>query len=426
MNYINKTDPVASQIIKNELARQQYGLEMIPSENFVSEAVLDALGSCLTNKYSEGYPNKRYYGGNQFIDEIENLAIERARQLFGVDHVNVQPYSGSPANQAAIFAVAQPGDKIMGLHLFSGGHLTHGWKINFSARYYNSVSYKTDTDGFINYDNLYELVQKEKPRVFFSGSTAYPRRYDYKKIAEIAHSVDAYYIADIAHEAGFVATGIFDSPVGHADIITTTTHKTLRGPRGGMIMCNGNPSKPLKAVDVSRENLPTLVDRAVFPGLQGGPHNHTTAAIAVALGEALQPEYTVYMEQVGRNAKALAAALLANDFKLATGGTDNHLMVIDLSNKNLTGKQGEDLLVEVKITCNKNTVPNDSRKPFDPSGIRLGTPALTSRGFLEEDFTIIGNIIAQTLNNPGDNNIKTQVKNTVKELTTKYPLYPNL
>ena len=416
MQYLTNSDKQIAQLLQSELDRQRYGLEMIPSENFVSEAVLDALGSCLTNKYSEGYPNKRYYGGNEFIDEIENLAINRARKLFNVDHVNVQTYSGSPANQAAIFAIAQPGDKIMGLHLFSGGHLTHGWKVNFSARYYNSVSYKTDTDGFINYDNLYELVQKEKPRVLFSGSTAYPRRYDYKKLAEIAHSVDAYYIA----------AGIFDTPVGFADIITTTTHKTLRGPRGGMIMCNGKPSKPLRAIEISRKNLPTLVDRAVFPGLQGGPHNHTTAAIAVALGEALKPEYITYMKQVGKNAKALADALLANDFKLATGGTDNHLLVIDLTTKKLTGKQGEDLLSDVQITCNKNTVPNDTRKPFDPSGIRLGTPALTSRGFLEEDFTIIGNLIANTLNNPNDNNNNIKTKNSIKELTDKYPLYPNL
>ena len=416
-------DTQVAEIVANELKRQQTGLELIASENFVSKEVLKALGSCLTNKYSEGYPNKRYYGGNKFIDQIELLAINRAKQLFGVDHVNVQAYSGSPANQAAIFSVANPGDKIMGLHLFYGGHLTHGWKINFSGKLYNSVPYVTDENGFIDYDILHEQAKKERPKIIFSGSTAYPRIYDYKRISEIAKDVGAFYIADIAHEAGFIASKLINSPVGYADIITTTTHKTLRGPRGAIIMCNGNKSNPLKAPEVTRENIPSLVDRAVFPGLQGGPHNHTTAAIAVALGEDLLPEYRTYMEQVGKNAKALAQTLMDNGFDLVTKGTDNHLMIIDLTNKKMTGKKAETLLENLNITVNKNTVPNEPRTPFDPSGIRIGTPALTSRGFDENDFKIVGQIISDTLNNPDNNSVKQDSLTKIAELTTKHPLY---
>ena len=314
----------------------------------------------------------------------------------------------------------------MGLNLLYGGHLTHGWKVNFSAKFYNSVQYITDDNGFIDYDYLEKLVKKEKPKVIFSGSTAYPRIYDYKKISEIAHLVNAYYIADIAHEAGFIAAGLIDSPCSYADIITTTTHKTLRGPRGAMIMCNGKISNPLKNVPLSRENLPTLIDRAIFPGLQGGPHNHITAGIAVALEEANSQEYKRYMETVGRNAKVLAQTLMENDFNLVTQGTDNHLLIIDLRNKNITGKEAEENLQRINITVNKNTVPNDPNPPFNPSGIRLGTPALTTRGFQEKEFIIIAKVISQVLNNPNNTQIINTSKDIVRQLTNSYPLYKEL
>jgi glycine hydroxymethyltransferase len=426
---ISKQDPELAQSLQKELERQRNTLEMIPSENFVSPAVLEALGSTLTNKYSEGFPGQRYYGGNQFIDEVENMARERAKKLFGVEHANVQPYSGSPANQAALFAVCQPGDKIMGLHLYYGGHLTHGWNVNFSARFYQSIQYITKKDGWIDYDLIEDMAKKEKPKAIFCGATAYPRLYDYPRLAQIAHSIDAYFIADIAHEAGLIAAKVIPSPAGYADIITTTTHKTLRGPRGAMIMCNGKPSHPLKPLsddEKPRENLPTLVDRAVFPGLQGGPHNHTTAAIAVALGEALKPEFKTYSEQILKNAKALSQSLIDEGLELVTGGTDNHLMLINLTKLNIGGKLAENTLDEVGITANKNTIPFDERKPFDPSGIRLGTPALTSRGFKETEMKIIGQLIANALKNPTDDSTKTEIKKTVQELTEKYPLYPKL
>jgi glycine hydroxymethyltransferase len=426
---ISAQDPELAQSLQKELERQRNTLEMIPSENFVSSAVLEALGSTLTNKYSEGFPGQRYYGGNQFIDEVENLARERAKKLFGVEHANVQPYSGSPANQAALFAVCQPGDKIMGLHLFYGGHLTHGWNVNFSARFYQSVQYITKKDGWIDYDLIEAMAKKEKPKAIFCGATAYPRLYDYPRLAQIAHSIDAYFIADIAHEAGLIAAKVIPSPAGFADIITTTTHKTLRGPRGAMIMCNGKPSHPLKPLaddEKPRENLPTLIDRAVFPGLQGGPHNHTTAAIAVALGEALKPEFKTYAQQILNNAKALAQSLIDEGMELVTGGTDNHLMLINLTKLNIGGKLAENVLDEIGITANKNTIPFDERKPYDPSGIRLGTPALTSRGFEEEEMKVIGQLIAKALKNPTNDSVKIEIKKTVKELTEKYPLYPEL
>ena len=402
---------------------------MIPSENFASLSVLEALGSILTNKYSEGYPGKRYYGGNQFIDQVEELARQRAKDLFGVEHVNVQPYSGSPANQAAIFAVAKPGEKIMGMNLLFGGHLTHGWKVNFSGIYYHSVQYQTGPSGLLDYDELQRLVKAEKPKVVFCGATAYPRLYDYKRLAEIVHAVDGYFIADIAHEAGLIAAGVIPSPVGYADIITTTTHKSLRGPRGAMIMCNGQPSHPLKPLgeeENPRQNLPTLIDRAVFPGLQGGPHDHQTAAIAVALGEALQPEFKIYAKQILKNAKTLATSLMSQGLKLVTGGTDNHLMIIDLTSLGLGGQEAEQTLERIGITVNKNTIPFDKRKPYDPSGIRLGTPALTSRGFTEEDMIQVGKIIGQVLTQPKSQTILENAKQVIKKLTDKHPLYPEL
>lgn len=427
MSNLSQSDPEVAKQIQNELNRQRNGLEMIPSENFVSEAVLEALGSIGTNKYSEGYPGKRYYGGNRFIDEIENLARTRAKTLFGVNHANVQPYSGSPANQAVCFALLNPGDKLMGLHLFYGGHLTHGWNVNFSGVYYTAVQYTTKKDGWLDYDALAAQVAQEKPRLIFVGATAYPRIFDFLKLAEIARSVDAYLVADISHFAGLIISGDHPSPVGHADVITTTTHKTLRGPRGAMILCDGEPSNFLKPPpERSKEYLPTMIDRAVFPGLQGGPHNHQTAAIAVALKEAATPEFKEYGHQIVRNAKALAKALLEEGCALITGGTDNHLVLADVTPFKITGKQAENALDEVGITANKNTIPFDPRKPWDPSGIRLGTPALTTRGFNEEDMKVVGRTIAEVLKNPTSDDVKTRARNTVRELTEKHPLYPEL
>ncbi|MFH0853165.1 MAG: serine hydroxymethyltransferase [bacterium] len=419
------TDIELFESLQKELTRQQTGLEMIPSENFVSTEVLRALGSVLTNKYSEGHVGKRYYGGNKYIDEIEQLAVERAKKLFGVDHANVQPYSGSPANMAAYFALLNPGDTLMGMALSFGGHMTHGLKVNFSAKYYRSVQYQTNQDGWLDYEAIADLAQKERPKLIVCGATAYPRIIDFIKLAEIAKSVDAFLLADIAHIAGLIIAGEHPSPVGLADVITTTTHKTLRGPRGAMIMCNGNPSQPLKPAERTKENLPTLVDRAIIPGLQGGPHNHQTAAIAVALKEASQPEFKTYGQQIVRNAKALADSLMNQGAKLITNGTDNHLMVMDVTPFNTTGKQAEELLDQAGITVNKNTIPFDERKPYDPSGIRLGTPALTSRGMTEPDMTRIGEVIVKLLKDPSDQTTK-QAQDLVKELTDQYPLYPDL
>ena len=410
--------------IQSEARRQKEGLELIASENYVSSDVLEALGSILTNKYSEGMVNKRYYGGNQFIDEIETTAVNRAKQIFGVDHVNVQPYSGSPANLAVYFALLNPGDKVMGLNLYFGGHLTHGWKVNITGKYFNSVQYETGRDGLLDYDMLEKQVKEEKPKLLFCGATAYPRLYDYKRLAEIAHSVDAYFVADIAHECGLIAAKVIPSPVGFADVITTTTHKTLRGPRGGMIMCNGNPSEPLRPLVEGadpRRNLPTLIDRAVFPGLQGGPHNNTTAAIAVALGEAMKPEFVEYANQILKNAKKLSEKLMEYDFNLISGGTDNHLMLVDLTNKNITGKQAEETLEKVGITVNKNTIPFDERKPWDPSGIRIGTPALTTRGMKEKEMEIVAQFIDRALKNPSDDNLE-KIRLEVKEFTKDFPI----
>ena len=419
------TDPELFESVQKELIRQQSGLEMIPSENFVSADVLKALGSVLTNKYSEGHVGKRYYGGNKYIDEVEQLAVDRAKKLFGVDHANVQPYSGSPANMAAYFALLDPGDTLMGMSLPFGGHMTHGLKVNFSAKFYRSVQYQTNKDGWLDYDAIHDLAQKEKPKLIICGATAYPRIIDFAKLAEIAKSVDAFLLADIAHIAGLIIAGQHPSPVGLADVITTTTHKTLRGPRGAMIMCNGNPSQPLKPAERTKENLPTLVDRAIIPGLQGGPHNHQTAAIAVALKEAGQPEFKAYGQQIVKNAKALANSLINQGAELITNGTENHLMVMDVTPFNTTGKQAEELLDTVGITVNKNTVPFDERKPYDPSGIRLGTPALTSRGMVEADMTRIGEVIASLLKEPC-NRTKKQAEDLVKELTGQHPLYPDL
>ncbi len=426
MHALQDTDPEIASLLHQELRRQQEGLEMIPSENFTSPAVLEALGSIATNKYSEGYPGMRYYGGNEYIDQIENLARDRAKALFNVSHANVQPYSGSPANQAVYFALCDPGDTVMGMSLPFGGHLTHGWKVNFSAVYYIAVQYPTDANGFLDYDQLETMAKEHRPKIIFCGATAYPRLYDYKRLGEIVHSVGAYFVADIAHEAGLIAAGVIPSPVGHADVITTTTHKTLRGPRGAIILCNGNPSDPLKPCEKKRENLPTMIDRAVFPGLQGGPHNHQTAAIAVALKEAATPEFKEYAIQIVKNAQTLAHVLSDGGLKLSTGGTDNHLILADVTPLGLTGKIAEHLLGSVGITVNKNMIPNDPRKPFDPSGIRLGTPALTTRGMKEKEMELVGELIVRVLKNVSNASILEQVKKEVKELTRAFPIYQAL
>jgi len=428
MSKLSQTDPTLYQWIKKELLRQQNGLEMIPSENYVSEAVLEALGGIGTNKYSEGYPGKRYYGGNQFIDEIENLARQRAKKLFGTEHANVQCYSGSPANQAVYYALMEPGDKVMGMSLPHGGHLTHGWKVSFSGRYYHSVPYGVDKEtNLINYDEVMEMAKKEQPRLIIAGATAYPREFDFKAFGKIASEVGAYFLADIAHIAGLIIAGVHQSPVPYADVVSTTTHKTLRGPRGAMLMCPRIMDRyHEKYHPDSKFNLAERIDRAVFPGLQGGPHNHQTAAIAVCLHEASTKEFKEYGRQIVKNAKALAAKLFEHDFKLITGGTDNHLILIDLTNKGLSGAEAETVLDEVGITVNKNMVPYDPRKPMDPSGIRLGTPALTTRGFKEKDMAVVGDVIAQAIHNPKKEIVKEEVRNKVKELTQKYPIYTDL
>ncbi len=429
MKSLKEKDPQIYAALKKEFDRQRDGFELIPSENYVSREVLLALGSIGTNKYSEGMVNKRYYGGNQFIDELESVAVSRAKKLFGVDHVNVQPYSGSPANQAVYFALLKPGDKVMGLNLLFGGHLTHGWNVNFSGSIYSAVHYRTGRDALIDYDEVERLARKEQPGLIFCGATAYPRIYDYKRLGEIAHSIDSYFAADIAHEAGLVASKVIHSPVGHADVITTTTHKTLRGPRGGMVMCNGLPSEPLRPLPKDadrRKNLPTLIDRAIFPGLQGGPHNHTTAAIGVALGEAMQPGFRTYCRQILRNAKALADGLTERGYRLVTGGTDNHLMVVDLTGTGVFGKEAETALDRAGITCNKNTIPWDTRKPYDPSGIRLGTPAVTTRGFKAAQMEDAARLIDRVLKNPHKGHVLEACKDEVMEICREFPIYDDL
>jgi glycine hydroxymethyltransferase len=417
-----QNDDEIKDLIQKEQQRQALGLEMIPSENHASKDVMSALGSCLTDKYSEGYPGQRYYGGCEFVDQVENLARDRAKKLFGVDHVNVQGYSGSPANQAAFMALLDPGDTVMGLDLYFGGHLTHGLKINFSGVYYRSVQYQTGRDGRLDYDAMQQMATKERPKLIVVGATAYPRIFDWQRLREIADSVGAWLLADISHISGLVIADAHPSPVGIADVIMSTTHKTLRGPRGALLMCNGNPSTPLKKVERTKENLPTLIDRAVFPGLQGGPHNHQTAAIAIALKEASTPEFKAYGHQIVKNAKALAEALIAKDFTLVTGGTDNHLLLIDLTNKDLPGKVVEAALGKAGITANKNTVPFDPRSPFDPSGIRMGTPALTTRGMNEPEMQQVAGWINRAVENHADETSLKKIHDEVKEFCKAFPL----
>lgn len=415
-------DDEIRNLIVAETDRQRDGLEMIPSENHTSAEVLHALGSRLTDKYSEGYPGKRYYGGCEFVDKIENIARDRAKALFGVDHANVQGYSGSPANQAIYFALVDPGDTVMGLELYFGGHMTHGLKVNFSGVYYHSVQYRTGQDGYLDYDAMAAMAEKEHPKLIFVGATAYPRIFDWQKLRKIADSCNAFLAADVSHIAGLIVAGVHPSPVGIADIIMTTTHKTLRGPRGALLLCNGLPSNPLKKVPRTKENIPTLIDRAIIPGLQGGPHNNQTAAIAVALHEAAQPAFKAYGQQIVKNAKVLADALMGRGYQLVTGGTDNHLLLIDLTKQSVTGAEAETALGNAGITVNKNTVPYDPRPPFDPSGIRLGTPALTTRGMKEAEMTQIAEWIDEAIRAHGNDQKLADIQRTVREFTKQYPL----
>ena len=410
MSFLEKQDPNIQAVINQELARQRDKLEMIASENFVSQAVMEAQGSVLTNKYAEGYPGKRYYGGCENVDVIETLAIERAKRLFGAEHVNVQPHSGSQANFGVYFALLQPGDTIVGMNLSHGGHLTHGSPVNVSGTYFNVVPYGVDAETQqIDYDEFRKIVLEAKPKLIIAGGSAYSRQIDFKKMAEVAHEVDAIFMVDMAHFAGLVAAGLHPNPVEYADIVTTTTHKTLRGPRGGLILC--------------KEKYAKAIDKSIFPGIQGGPLMHVIAAKAVALGEALQPEFKVYAQQIIDNAKALAAALQDKGLTIVSGGTDTHVMLVDVRSTGLTGKEAEHLLDEVGITCNKNTIPFDPASPFVTSGIRLGTPALTTRGLQVKDMEEIADIIAAVLKNPEDKAVHEEASKRVAALCEAYPLY---
>lgn len=396
-------------LIKKEEERQENKIRLIPSENYVSAAVMEAVGSVLTNKYSEGYAGKRYYEGQQFIDQIETIAVERAKKLFGAEHANVQPYSGSPANLAVYFALVNPGDTIMGMALPHGGHLTHGWNVSITGRYFRSVQYGVNpATGLIDYDAIRELALKERPKLIVAGATAYPRIIDFKAFSEIASEVGAYLLVDMAHIAGLVAGGVHPSPVPYADVVSTTTHKTLRGPRGGMLLC--------------REKYAKDLDRAVFPGLQGGPHNHTTAGIAVALKEAMTEDFKEYAWQIVKNAKTLAEELAGRGFKLSSGGTDNHLILMDVTTKGTTGKILAKALDRAGLEVNYNTVPGDPRKPFDPSGIRLGTPAVTTRGMKENEMLQIAEWIDKVSQNLADETFLDKTALEVAEFCKPFPV----
>ena len=407
MKFITQYDPEIGNAIEAEYARQKRNIELIASENIVSEAVMAAMGTVLTNKYAEGFPGKRYYGGCECVDVVENIAIERAKKLFGADHACVQPHSGASANLAVYFALIKPGDTVLGLNLAHGGHLTHGSPVNLSGSYYNFIPYSLDDSERINYDRVRELALEHKPKLIVAGASAYPREIRFDKFAEIAHEVGAYLMVDMAHIAGLVAAGLHQSPVPYADVVTTTTHKTLRGPRGGLILC--------------KEALAKQINKAVFPGTQGGPLEHIIAAKAVCFGEALKPEFKAYQQQVLNNAQAFAKALTDEGFRLVSGGTDNHLILIDLQNMNITGKELEKRLDEVYITANKNAIPNDPESPFVTSGVRIGTPAVTSRGLVEDDMKKLAHLIklaATDFENSAD-----YIRSEVTAICKKYPLY---
>ena len=402
-----KHDEAVAEAVASELKRQRRGLELIASENLVSEAVMIAMGTPLTNKYAEGYPDKRYYGGCECVDVVEKIAIERACKLFGADHANVQPHSGAQANTAVYFALLKPGDTVLGMNLAHGGHLTHGSPVNMSGSYFNFVPYGVNDNGFIDYDELEKIAKEAMPKLIVAGASAYPRTIDFERISKIAKEVGAIFMVDMAHIAGLVAAGLHPSPVPYADIVTTTTHKTLRGPRGGLILC--------------REEYAKAIDKAIFPGTQGGPLMHTIASKAVCFGEALKPEFKAYQEQIVKNAKALADTLLAEGFDLVSGGTDNHLMLLDLRPFKITGKELEKRLDECYITVNKNAIPNDPEKPFVTSGVRIGTPAVTSRGLVEEDMVKLGKLIklcATEFEEKAD-----YIRAEVTKICEKYPIY---
>ncbi|HDC8514337.1 TPA: serine hydroxymethyltransferase [Staphylococcus aureus] len=411
MSYITKQDKVIAEAIEREFQRQNSNIELIASENFVSEAVMEAQGSVLTNKYAEGYPGRRYYGGCEFVDVTESIAIDRAKALFGAEHVNVQPHSGSQANMAVYLVALEMGDTVLGMNLSHGGHLTHGAPVNFSGKFYNFVEYGVDKDTErINYDEVRKLALEHKPKLIVAGASAYSRTIDFKKFKEIADEVNAKLMVDMAHIAGLVAAGLHPNPVEYADFVTTTTHKTLRGPRGGMILC--------------KEEYKKDIDKTIFPGIQGGPLEHVIAAKAVAFGEALENNFKTYQQQVVKNAKVLAEALINEGFRIVSGGTDNHLLAVDVKGSiGLTGKEAEETLDSVGITCNKNTIPFDQEKPFVTSGIRLGTPAATTRGFDEKAFEEVAKIISLALKNSKDEEKLQQAKERVAKLTAEYPLY---
>jgi glycine hydroxymethyltransferase len=407
---LNETDPEIARLIEREIERQSDGLELIASENFVSPAVMEAMGTPLTNKYAEGLPGKRYYGGCEFVDQIEQLAIDRAKALFHAEHANVQPHSGAQANAAVFLALLKPKDVFLGLDLSQGGHLTHGSPVNFSGLLYSAVHYGVTDEGWIDMDAVRALARQHQPRMIIAGGSAYARTLDFPAFAEIAKEVGAYFFVDMAHIAGLVATGVHPSPVPYADVVTTTTHKTLRGPRGGLIL--------------SKEAHAKAIDKAVFPGMQGGPLEHVIAAKAVSLKEAAEPAFAVYSRQIVANAKALAEALIGRGLHVVSGGTDTHLMLVDLRNKNLTGKAAEKALDLAGITVNKNTVPKETQSPFVTSGIRIGTPAVTTRGFKEAEMRRIAELIDRVLTAPADETVARAVREDVRELTTAFPLYP--
>ncbi|MBF7081514.1 serine hydroxymethyltransferase [Desulfallas sp. Bu1-1] len=407
---LSQVDPEISRAVAQELDRQRNTLELIASENIVSRAVMEAQGSVLTNKYAEGLPGRRYYGGCGYVDVVETLAIERAKKIFHAEHVNVQPHSGSQANMAVYFALLEPGDTILGMNLAHGGHLTHGSPLNISGRYFNVTFYGVEQDtGRINYDQVLEAAIKSKPKIIVAGASAYPREIDFARMKEIADAVGAYLMVDMAHIAGLVAAGLHNSPVPHADAVTTTTHKTLRGPRGGMILC--------------RDKYATAVDKAVFPGIQGGPLMHVIAAKAVAFGEALQPGFREYQQQIVSNARTLAAALVERGFELVSGGTDNHMMLVDLRNKNITGREAEQVLDEVGVTVNKNAIPFDPQPPLITSGIRIGTPAVTTRGLKETEMVEVAEIIHLALSFGDDTKRRQQAREMAAGLCRRFPIY---
>ncbi len=420
-------DPEVYQVLQSEIERQTKKLELIASENFVSPAVLEAAGSVLTNKYAEGYPGKRYYGGCEFVDQAEDLARERLKKLFGAEYVNVQPHSGSQANMAVLMTFLNPGDKFLGLSLAHGGHLTHGSPVNFSGKLYQAIGYElNEKTGLLDYDKISDLAKEHKPKMIITGASAYSRDWDYKKFREIADSVNAFLMCDMAHPAGLIAKGLLNNPLDYCDVVTSTTHKTLRGPRGGIILMGKDKENPwgLKTPKGDRiKMISELLDSMVMPGIQGGPLMHIIMAKAVAFGEALSDSFLDYTKQVVSNSKALANKLIEYDFNIVSGGTDNHLMLIDLTNKNVTGKQAENSLEKAGITVNKNMVPFDKKSPFVTSGIRIGTPALTTRGMKETEMEIIAGIIDRAIKNFDNDSVLSELKNEVYQLTSKFPLF---